>query len=59
MNLQVVGPMLSALAIPFGLTPTRVSPIAVVESCIAVTDKNLHRRLGSPNWRSAREEQGK
>ncbi len=36
--------------IPFGLTLTRVSPIAVTE--------DAHRRLGPPNWRGASEEQG-
>jgi hypothetical protein len=37
--------------IPFGLTLTRVSPIAV-------TEVDVHRRLGPPNWRGASEEQG-
>jgi hypothetical protein len=58
MNLQVVQPMRSALAIPFGFTLTRVSPIAVTEICIPVTDKDVHRRLAPPNWRGAGEEQG-
>jgi hypothetical protein len=58
MNLHVVEPMLPALAIPFGFTPTRVSPIAAAKSCIPVTDNDVRRMLGSPNWRSAGEEQG-
>ncbi len=37
--------------IPFGLTLTRVSPIAA-------TEEDAHRRLGPPNWRGASEEQG-
>jgi hypothetical protein len=52
MNLQVAQPMpLPALAIPFRVTPTRVS-------LIAVTDEDTHRRLAPPNWRGASEEQG-
>ena len=38
--------------IPFGLTLTRVSPIAATE------EGEAHRRLGPPNWRGASEEQG-
>ena len=51
MNQQVVGPMLPALAIPFRLTPTRVS-------LIAATEQDVHRRLGPPDWRGAGKEQG-
>ena len=52
MNLQVVRPMpLAALAIPFRLTPTRVS-------LIAVTEVDAHRRLDPPNRRGASEERG-
>jgi hypothetical protein len=58
MNLQVVQPTLSALAIPFGFTPTRVAPIAAAKSCIPVTDNDVRRMPSSPNWRSAGEEQG-
>ena len=52
MNLQLVRPMPQpALAIPFRLTPTRVS-------LIAVTEEDAHRRLGPPNRRGASEEHG-
>jgi len=59
MNLQVVRPIPSlALAAPFRLTLTRVSPIAEAKSCMSL-EKDAHRRLGPPNWRGAGKEQGK
>jgi hypothetical protein len=47
MNLQVI---------PFGLTLTRVSPIARVEYSRSMAD--AHRRLGPTNRRGASEEDG-